>query len=154
MFRSVNREEKKSIYSLSSLFGLRMIGLFMILPVFSVYAGHLSGSTPIWIGLKMFFAVLWYSATRCSNSAIHDTSSFGPRGFPSFIRWMSVRRTPAHLALFGWQAILICLHDSHALKPSCVPSGLLTMLPDCCVRSMYQNKCPEPFSTFLVFQLY
>ena len=54
MLRSVTPVEKRSIYALSSLFGLRMFGLFMILPVFSVYAQrYLTGSTPLWMGLAL-----------------------------------------------------------------------------------------------------
>lgn len=45
--------EKRAIISLSSIMGLRMIGLFMVLPVFSLYATHLKGSTPALIGFAM-----------------------------------------------------------------------------------------------------
>lgn len=39
--------------SLAGLFSLRMVGLFMILPVFSVYGSGLSGATPFLIGLAV-----------------------------------------------------------------------------------------------------
>ncbi len=39
--------------SLGLIFGLRMIGLFMILPVFSLYAHHLDGFTPTLMGLAI-----------------------------------------------------------------------------------------------------
>lgn len=45
--------EKRSIAGLSSIFALRMLGLFMILPVFSLAAGQYSGATPILIGLAI-----------------------------------------------------------------------------------------------------
>lgn len=45
--------EKRSISGLSSIFALRMLGLFMILPVFSLAAGQYSGATPILIGLAI-----------------------------------------------------------------------------------------------------
>ncbi len=45
--------EKKAAYSLASIFMLRMLGLFMILPVFSLYAEELAGSTPLLIGLAV-----------------------------------------------------------------------------------------------------
>jgi len=49
----LNAQEKKAALSLSTIYGLRMLGLFMILPVFSLYATELSGSTPLLIGLAM-----------------------------------------------------------------------------------------------------
>lgn len=45
--------ERRAVFSLSGLFSLRMIGLFMILPVFSVYGTTLSGATPLLIGLAV-----------------------------------------------------------------------------------------------------
>lgn len=45
--------EKRAVISLSSIMGLRMIGLFMVLPVFSLYATQLRGATPTLIGLAM-----------------------------------------------------------------------------------------------------
>jgi MFS family permease len=49
----LNSHEKKAAYSLSIIYALRMLGLFMILPVFSLYARDLSGSTPLLIGLAI-----------------------------------------------------------------------------------------------------
>ncbi len=45
--------EKRAVLSLSSIMSLRMIGLFMVLPMFSLYAHQLSGATPMLIGLAM-----------------------------------------------------------------------------------------------------
>lgn len=45
--------EKRSIAGLSSIFALRMLGLFMIFPVFSLAAGQYSGATPVLIGLAI-----------------------------------------------------------------------------------------------------
>jgi MFS family permease len=45
--------ERRSAFSLASLFMFRMLGLFMILPVFSLYAEDLSGSTPLLVGLAV-----------------------------------------------------------------------------------------------------
>ena len=45
--------EKRSISGLSLIFALRMLGLFMILPVFSISASQYSGSTPLLIGLAI-----------------------------------------------------------------------------------------------------
>jgi MFS family permease len=43
--------ERRSVFSLTTVISLRLIGLFMILPVFTLYIGHLSGATPLLIGL-------------------------------------------------------------------------------------------------------
>mgnify|MGYP000290691279 CR=1 FL=1 len=45
--------EKRSISGLSSIFALRMLGLFMILPVFTLAADQYSGATPMLIGLAI-----------------------------------------------------------------------------------------------------
>jgi MFS family permease len=45
--------ERRAVVSLSSIMGLRMVGLFMVLPVFSLYAHQLAGATPLLIGLAM-----------------------------------------------------------------------------------------------------
>ncbi|MCE9685738.1 MFS transporter [Shewanella sp. AS16] len=45
--------EKKVAFSLASVFGLRMMGLFMIMPVFALYGQHLSGFSPLWIGIAI-----------------------------------------------------------------------------------------------------
>jgi len=45
--------ERRAATSLGGIFGLRMLGLFMILPVFSLYAHKLTGFTPILMGLAI-----------------------------------------------------------------------------------------------------
>lgn len=45
--------ERRSAISLAGIFSLRMLGLFMILPVFALYAEHLQGMTPFLVGLAI-----------------------------------------------------------------------------------------------------
>lgn len=45
--------EKSAVMSLSAIMAFRMLGLFMILPIFSAYAGHLIGATPLLIGIAL-----------------------------------------------------------------------------------------------------
>ena len=45
--------ERRTAISLAGIFSTRMLGLFMILPVFALYAGHLPGATPTLIGLAI-----------------------------------------------------------------------------------------------------
>ncbi|NQY36230.1 MAG: MFS transporter [Alteromonadaceae bacterium] len=49
----LNNIEKKAAFSLAAVFGLRMLGLFMILPVFAIYGEQLSGYSPVWLGLAI-----------------------------------------------------------------------------------------------------
>lgn len=45
--------ERRAVVSLSSIMGLRMVGLFMVLPVFALYAQQLQGATPLWVGIAI-----------------------------------------------------------------------------------------------------
>ena len=45
--------EKRAAVSLALVYALRMLGLFMILPVFSLHAHDYTGSTPVLIGLAI-----------------------------------------------------------------------------------------------------
>ncbi|SUD89973.1 MFS transporter [Psychrobacter phenylpyruvicus] len=49
----MNSIEKRAISSLGGIFALRMIGLFMIVPVFSVYGSNYAHATPFLIGLAV-----------------------------------------------------------------------------------------------------
>lgn len=50
---TLNTLERRSIATLSTLIGLRMFGLFLILPVFALYAPTLQGATPQMVGLAL-----------------------------------------------------------------------------------------------------
>ncbi|KAF3977891.1 MAG: MFS transporter [Methylococcales symbiont of Iophon sp. n. MRB-2018] len=45
--------EKRATFSLASIYALRMLGLFMILPVLSLFAEQMEGATPLLIGLAI-----------------------------------------------------------------------------------------------------
>ena len=47
----LTKTEQLAVISLSSIMGLRMLGLFMVIPLFSLYTQGLTGATPILIGL-------------------------------------------------------------------------------------------------------
>ncbi|MBW8183241.1 MFS transporter [Shewanella nanhaiensis] len=49
----LSKTEKKVAFSLASVFGLRMMGLFMIMPVFALYGQHLQGFSPLWVGIAI-----------------------------------------------------------------------------------------------------
>ncbi len=49
----MNAIEKRAAFSLSSVFAVRMLGLFMVLPVFAVLGQELEGATPMLLGLAI-----------------------------------------------------------------------------------------------------
>ncbi|WMS88941.1 MFS transporter [Pleionea litopenaei] len=50
---AMNTTEKKAAFSLSAVFASRMLGLFMVLPVFAVLGESLDQATPLLIGLAI-----------------------------------------------------------------------------------------------------
>jgi MFS family permease len=51
--RSLSPAEIRAASSLAAVFAMRLLGLFMIYPVFANYARHLQGATPVTIGLSL-----------------------------------------------------------------------------------------------------
>ncbi|MAD73320.1 MAG: MFS transporter [Rheinheimera sp.] len=49
----LNPLEKRAALSLAMVFSTRMLGLFMLLPVFALYGTELIGYSPLWIGLAI-----------------------------------------------------------------------------------------------------
>ncbi len=49
----MNHQERRAAAGLAGIFALRMLGLFMILPVFALYAHDLAGATPLLVGLAI-----------------------------------------------------------------------------------------------------
>ncbi len=49
----MSKTEIRATFSLAAIFCLRMLGLFMIYPVFVTYARHLRGATPAAVGLAL-----------------------------------------------------------------------------------------------------
>lgn len=49
----LNRLERRSISALAAVYGLRMYGLFLILPVLAIYAKELGNVTPVMMGLAL-----------------------------------------------------------------------------------------------------
>ncbi|HUX73122.1 MAG TPA: MFS transporter [Steroidobacteraceae bacterium] len=50
---TMNKQEFRATVSLAAIFSLRLLGLFMIYPVFAAYARQLAGATPYKIGLAL-----------------------------------------------------------------------------------------------------
>jgi len=51
--RGMTAVESRAAISLAGIYSLRMLGLFLILPVFALYAEHLVGVTPMLVGLAI-----------------------------------------------------------------------------------------------------
>ncbi len=51
--RGMSSLESRAAFSLAGIFSLRMLGLFLILPVFALYAEELQGYTPVLVGLAI-----------------------------------------------------------------------------------------------------
>lgn len=49
----MNSTERRSVIALATVYGTRMLGLFMILPVFVLLGGDLEGATPMLLGLAL-----------------------------------------------------------------------------------------------------
>ena len=64
--------EQRAAISLSAIMGLRMIGLFMVLPVFTLYANQLAGATPTLIGLAMGIYGLSQAVFQIPFGALSD----------------------------------------------------------------------------------
>jgi predicted MFS family arabinose efflux permease len=68
----MSREEFRAALSLSSVYALRMLGLFMILPVFALYAGDLEGVTPTLTGLAIGIYGLTQAALQIPAGLLSD----------------------------------------------------------------------------------
>lgn len=64
--------ERRAVATLASLFSLRMIGLFMIMPVFAIYGRELTGSTPFLIGLAVGVYALAQALLQIPLSQLSD----------------------------------------------------------------------------------
>ena len=49
----MNRVEKRSVITLSSILGVRMLGLFLILPILGLYVNVIPYATPFTIGIAL-----------------------------------------------------------------------------------------------------
>lgn len=49
----MNGAERRAVAGLAGIFGLRMFGLFLLLPVLAIHARDLPGSTPLLVGITM-----------------------------------------------------------------------------------------------------
>ncbi|WP_443612347.1 MFS transporter, partial [Acinetobacter pseudolwoffii] len=74
----MNALERRSTFALSSIFALRMLGLFMIIPVFSVAGQAYDDATPALIGLAVGVYGLTQALLQIPFSLIADRYSRKP----------------------------------------------------------------------------
>lgn len=68
----LSKTEKKVAFSLAGVFGLRMMGLFMIMPVFALYGQHLEGFSPLWVGIAIGAYGLTQAALQIPMGILSD----------------------------------------------------------------------------------
>ena len=49
----LNSLEKRAAVSLALIFSMRMLGLFMLMPILAIYGQELEGVSPLWIGIAI-----------------------------------------------------------------------------------------------------
>lgn len=74
----MNSIERRSTFALSSIFALRMLGLFMIIPVFSVAGQRYHGATPALLGLAIGIYGLSQAVLQIPFSLLADRFSRKP----------------------------------------------------------------------------
>ncbi len=70
--KGLSKTESKVAFSLASVFGLRMMGLFMIMPVFALYGQHLEGFSPLWVGIAIGAYGLTQAALQIPMGILSD----------------------------------------------------------------------------------
>lgn len=69
---ATTRTEQRAVASLASLYALRMLGLFMVLPVMMIHGQSLSGATPQLLGLAMGVYGLTQALLQIPAGALSD----------------------------------------------------------------------------------
>lgn len=105
--QKMNPLERRAVISISSIMGLRMIGLFMVLPVFTLYATNLQGSTSFLVGIAIGIYGLTQAMFQIPFGSLSDRFGRKPiillgllifiigslvAGFAHSIAWMIIGR--------------------------------------------------------------
>jgi MFS family permease len=72
MSNALSAQEKTAAFSLAGIYALRMFGLFLIMPVFAIYAEQLIDVTPVLIGLAIGIYGLTQAALQIPFGALSD----------------------------------------------------------------------------------
>lgn len=74
----MNSSELRATFALGSIFALRMLGLFMIVPVFAIYGRAYTGATPALIGLAIGIYGLSQALLQIPVSVLADRTARKP----------------------------------------------------------------------------
>ncbi len=74
----MNASELRATFALGSIFALRMLGLFMIVPVFAIYGQAYRGATPALIGLAIGIYGLSQALLQIPVSLLADRTARKP----------------------------------------------------------------------------
>ncbi|MFP5504743.1 MAG: MFS transporter [Gammaproteobacteria bacterium] len=91
--------ERRAALSLAGIFSLRMLGMFMILPVFALYADRIEGATPALMGLAIGIYGMTQAALQIPFGLLSD-------------RWGRKPVIAAGLLLFALGSVVAALSDS------------------------------------------
>lgn len=69
---ALSRQERTAALALSSVYAMRMLGLFMLLPVIAIYAQGLHGATPALVGLSVGVYGLTQAALQIPFGLLSD----------------------------------------------------------------------------------
>jgi MFS family permease len=91
--------ERRAALSLAGIFSLRMLGMFMILPVFALYADRIDGATPVLMGLAIGIYGMTQALLQIPFGLLSD-------------RWGRKPVIAAGLLLFALGSVVAALSDS------------------------------------------
>ena len=108
----LSKGELKTSFALSSVVGLRMFGLFLIMPVFSAYALHLPGATPLLVGLAIGIYGFAQAALQIPVGMLSDRIG------------RHVTITLGLLVFVGGSVVAACAHGIHGIILGRVLQGM------------------------------
>jgi MFS family permease len=100
----MDRAERRAVAGLSLLYGLRLLGMYMVLPVLALHAAKLEGATPLLIGLSVGCYGLAQGVLQVPLGALGDR--FGRRRILAFgLLLFAAGSLMAAMATDIWQLI-------------------------------------------------
>ena len=104
----MNALERRSTFALSSIFALRMLGLFMIIPVFSVAGQSYQYATPALLGLAVGVYGLSQAILQIPFSLLADRFSRKPLIVIGLLLFCSGRCNCCHVRDYLWRDYWPC----------------------------------------------
>jgi len=86
--QGMTASERRTALGLAGVYGFRMLGLFLILPVFALFAEKLPGATPLLTGLAIGIYGLTQALLQIPFGMLSDRVGRKPKGICSSA-WVS-----------------------------------------------------------------